>query len=103
MTHLESTILDLLQLHQGRENAIELNNLCSQLMMNERKVRDVMADLRLQGEPVISLGNGYFYAVNDAEKREYIRRERGKALSILTGIKGIDPKSREIVNQLSLL
>jgi len=93
-TDLCTTILYVLNFHQGKANAIARAELLHQLKahgcknLDERVMRQAIHDLRtVDRELICSAGGprgGYYYPANWAELNEYLEREvRPRALDLL--------------------
>lgn len=61
----KTSILDYVtKNHNGAENAILAGRLCSMLGITGRLLRRAITELQVEGHPICSDTNGYFYAVS---------------------------------------
>lgn len=69
-------------LKQGRENAITRKQLVKLTGYNDRAVRNIIADLRAEGVPVVSntKTGGYYLPTTLEEANEYYNSMRSRAI-----------------------
>lgn len=84
---LENMILN--NLKPGRENSISRDKLVSMTGINDRTIRDKIADLRASGIPIISNTNkgGYYLPASADEAQEYIESMESRAKKTFVSIK----------------
>ena len=76
----------------GRDNAISRYDLRTSVGMDDRKVRDLIADARAEGYFILSTLRGYYIADTSdpgdiKEMQKFVRRESKRAISTFKGAK----------------
>ena len=72
-------ITEILNVHQGKGNAITGDMMCREIeedwgqSVDVRTLRKVIADMRLHGYPLGSCGKGYYLLIEKEETRKVIR------------------------------
>jgi len=87
-------------LKQGLSTRNRLSSIFYQI--SDRKIRKVIAELQIEGYPIINLGRGYSLAKKD-DLEVYIQREKRRAISILSKLKHLRPQTESLIKQLELL
>ncbi|NLC96182.1 MAG: HTH domain-containing protein [Erysipelotrichaceae bacterium] len=84
---IENIILN--NIKPGRENSISRDKLVSITGINDRTIRDTIADLRAEGVPIISNTNkgGYYLPATQEEAQEYISSMENRAKNTFVSIK----------------
>lgn len=88
-------IKSILDKHRGRNNAISRAELVSRINFDEpgedrdRKVRDLLSELRSEGFPVASLKSGYFLCEDEIEFDAAISKLSKYLVSTKKGIDGL--------------
>ena len=67
--------------HEGISQAIKSKELCSLLGLPDRQVRLIIRDLRADGVPVLSSGEGYYMPGSWDELRECLASMRGRLIA----------------------
>ena len=75
--------------HVGAENAILAGRLCNMLGITGRLLRRAITELQVEGYPVCSDTNGYFYAVNVEEIDSTIHHLTTRAQEMETARDGL--------------
>ena len=75
--------------HIGAENAILAGRLCSMLGITGRLLRRAITELQVEGYPICSDTNGYFYAVNEDEIDNTIKHLTTRAQEMETARDGL--------------
>jgi hypothetical protein len=91
LTQLESVILEILEGHQGRDNAVSRKDLVDRVNqywplfpVNERSIRQTIKHLvEFHGKRIGSCAKGYFIIRTDQELLSACRYYHGYALSLL--------------------
>jgi hypothetical protein len=52
----------LYEFHRGEQKAITSKNLCNLFHLNDKSLRNMINELRIDGTPICSSSKGYFYA-----------------------------------------
>lgn len=86
----------------GKENGIHQSELAERLGVNRSTVQKMVHDARINGIPILSGRVGYYFAKNDAEKREFIAWQSQQAYTRLSTIKPIRVRDKGIKGQMSL-
>jgi hypothetical protein len=89
MTTKTSILEYITKNHVGAENAILAGRLCSMLGITGRLLRRAITELQVEGYPVCSDTNGYFYAVNEAEIENTIIHLSSRAQEMETARDGL--------------
>lgn len=102
---LENMILN--NLKPGRENSISRDKLVSMTGINDRTIRNTIADLRASGIPIISNTNkgGYYLPATQEEAQEYISSMENRAINTFKSVKATKEwlkKNRNINIQLDI-
>lgn len=74
-------------LRAGESNAVSLAEMCNICGLDNRSTRLVIEDLRRHGKVICSSEHGYFYPMDTAELRRYVRREKARSNSISITLK----------------
>lgn len=84
---IENIILN--NIKPGRENSISRDKLVSMTGIDDRTIRDTIADLRASGVPIISNTHkgGYYLPANADEAQEYIESMESRAKKTFVSIK----------------
>lgn len=84
---IENIILN--NIKPGRENSISRDKLVSMTGINDRTIRDTIADLRASGVPIISntQEGGYYLPSTKDEAQEYIESMESRAKKIFISAK----------------
>lgn len=84
---IENIILN--NIKPGRENSISRDKLVSITGINDRTIRDTIADLRAEGVPIISNTNkgGQYLPATQEEAQEYISSMENRAKNTFVSIK----------------
>lgn len=106
MEDLKNVIYHYLETyHQGRENAIKLEELGARISLEPvpwRHVAQAIEDLRLEGKPIAAGNKGAYIPVNDAEKKDCLRRIYSRALHTLKTARALEKAfGRQIVEEVS--
>jgi hypothetical protein len=111
LNNLENFILQVLEAHQGKDNAIprsilvdQVNSDCPLFPINERKIRETIKHLVTQhGFAIGSCRNGYFMAITAEEIEGVCKYYDGYGLSSLyVSAKLRKIEMREYLGQLSM-
>ena len=95
---MKTEILNLIQSSKVPVTRAELNN---RFPIGDREIRELIAELQGEGFQIINLGKGYKIALN-GELEQYIKIEKGRAISILVKLKHLQPKIADVINQLEM-
>lgn len=81
----------------GHEKAVTREDLCRITGMNDRAVRNMIADAQFAGAVILNMqdGAGYFQSDDTEEMYTYYRQEKSRALSSLAKQKGIRRQLKE--------
>lgn len=71
---------NILLRHEGKDRAIKSNELCLLLELPDRQVRLLIRELRSDGLPVLSSGEGYFMPINQDELRYCLASMRSRLI-----------------------
>lgn len=82
----------------GEENAVHKKNLCSLTGLEERALRKIIEQLRLNGTVIAANISGYFYPVTVAELRAYIRQEKSRASATNAIVSAAENQLEELTN-----
>ena len=74
---------------KGKENAVHMDVLARRWGTNTRFVRQVVSDLKKEGNIIITNQDGYFRTDDVDEIRKYYAKERAKAIGIFENNKHI--------------
>lgn len=80
------TILD--RIPSGRDNAVSMRYLASILGRDERQIRHMIENARIDGNIIAGTGAGIFIPETEAELREYVNRTYSH---ITTSVKTLNP------------
>lgn len=76
--------------HQGREKAQVGSRICTDLNIKDtQQLRALVNTARVQGFPVCSCADGYYYAENEDEVEQCCRSLEGRARGILKASNGM--------------
>ena len=81
MNKLKAQLESILLRHEGQASAIKSKELCFLLGLPDRQVRLLIRELRKDGLPVLSSGEGYFMPSNWDELRECLASMRGRLIA----------------------
>ena len=77
---LKAQLKSILLRHEGQTQAIKSKELCFLLGIPDRQVRLIIRELRFDGVPVLSSGEGYYMPGNWNELRECLASMRGRLI-----------------------
>jgi len=80
MKNLKAEIKNILLRHEGQAQAIKSKELCLLLTLPDRQVRLLIRELRSDGLPVLSSGEGYYMPSNWDELRECLASMRSRLI-----------------------
>lgn len=85
----------MLQLHVGKDNKTPRTELCASAGYNDRKLREIIAQLREDGKLICNTDGGYYLAQTLDEVEEYYWREKKRAISIFEALRPFRKVLRE--------
>lgn len=88
---------------KGKNNAIHLEVLANRLGVNQGTAKNLVRSARRNGAFILSGINGYWYAENEQEKREFVLLMKKQAISRLVSIKAINRTLNTINGQYDLI
>lgn len=90
MTGTEKDIVEYLQEHHTDEaNAIKSRNLCVLFNLTDKQVRNVVSNIRREGEPVCSSSYGYWYSKDREDIEKTIHRLAAQVHNMNISIRGL--------------
>ena len=104
MTSLEDKLLTIFQHHQGPQRSVSRKQLEIYTGEKDRIIRNAIANLRVEGYPIISLSKGYYWATG-SDLVHFIRREECRAktvLRVMSRLKKVNGLKGCSLNQLTL-
>lgn len=81
---------------EGEENAVHKEDLCNTTGLEERTLRKIIEQLRLNGTTIAANTNGYFYPVTEIELRSYIKQEKRRAKSTFAIVEAAERRLNEL-------
>ena len=88
------TILDMIP--EGRENAVSMADLARVLKVEERQIRKIVFDARIDGTVICGTAAGYYKPATEAEIREYIAIAGSRSISGLKALRAARKKLSEM-------
>ena len=80
----------LKEYHPTEAEAIKARDLCELFNFNDQKqLRNVISELRQDGEAICSSSNGYWYSKDPVDLRKTIHRMEGQVKNMNISIKGL--------------
>lgn len=87
----------------GKENAIHQKDLAARLGMTCSKLRAEIHSARLRGVEICSTNrDGYYFAKDEMERREYVNIQSKQAISRFKTSKAVRRSLREIEGQMEI-
>lgn len=99
MTNKTAILNHLTQNNVGASNAILAGRLCSQIGITGRLLHRAINELRVEGYPICSDTNGYFYAANSEEIDGTVQHLVSRAQEMLTARDGLEKSKANLMAQ----
>lgn len=81
---------------EGEANAVHKEDLCNATGLEERHLRKIIEQLRLNGTVIAANASGYFFPVIAAELRAYISQERSRASATFAVVEAAEQRLSEL-------
>lgn len=99
MAGVGSEIADYLkEWHITENKAIKARELCILFNLTDKQLRNVVSELRQEGEAVCSSSYGYWYSRNPEDIEKTLRRLEGQVLNMNIAISGLKIILQEVDN-----
>lgn len=92
----KNKILEIMQVHKGERKPILRPALVEKVGASDRVVRDLIAELRRAGTPIINLGNGYFLAETSHEIDTAISKAKSYIIEFQHAINGLESAKKKM-------
>lgn len=102
---MKEYILSLLRIAVGAENAISKEEICRKTKLNERTVREAIAELREEGYLIISTSKskGYYFPSSKKEAEHFVNEMEKRARKCFAAVSFARQWIRQNEDQLTLL
>ena len=74
---------------KSKEEAIHMDKLAEMWHTTERGVRSIIADLRNEGNLIVTDDNGYYVSYDTADLLAFYKKSRAKAMGIFKNVSNI--------------
>lgn len=99
MTSVGSEIVEYLkECHIVENKAIKARELCILFNLTDKQLRNVVSELRQEGEAVCSSSYGYWYSRNPEDIEKTLRRLEGQVINMNIAISGLKLILQEVDN-----
>lgn len=102
---MKEYILSLLETAVGAENAISKEEICRKTRLNERTVREVIAELREEGYLIISTSKskGYYFPNSKKEAEHFVNEMEKRGRKCFAAVSFARQWIRQNEDQMTLL
>ena len=69
-------------IHKGEENAVHLREIVKRTGLSGREVRNIIEDLRCDGDVIVGDRRGYYHPCNVVQLRRWLQQEKARLRSI---------------------